>query len=211
MQNTVKGLDRRGNLAFLVPLRYIPFSFIISERSLQQSIWLLLGKIYFKQFLILRDQCRSCLSGCMRLLSEHVCPCVFICIRELVWVWIIHKVKVLLWEGVQCTLKTYIKTYTFIWNMSICVYSMYPCRGWKIEGIYLVIFFLLPNTHDILTRFNLHSLRKEIVSLHKPSSEPSMKPQVVLRHQRGHWWEILDTSIQQIKTTYCMLPQTKII
>lgn len=32
MQSTAEGLGRRGSLALLVPLRYIPLSFIIGER-----------------------------------------------------------------------------------------------------------------------------------------------------------------------------------
>lgn len=109
---------REPILAVLVPLRYISFSFINGKLWLKQSVGLLPGKLSFKQIKMPRDQCRSCLSGCVHLLSEHVCPCVFICIPELACGWIIHKVKGLLRDGTHFE-NTHIYLHLFVTCLSV--------------------------------------------------------------------------------------------
>lgn len=162
---------REPILALLVPLRYIPFSFINGKLWLKQSVGLLPGKLHFKQIKMPRDQCRSCLSGCVHLLSEHACPCVFICIPELACGWIIHKVKVLLWDGTPFE-NTRIYLHLFVTCLSVFT-AWIPAVGlsWRFP-------ICLKHTHTPSTTMDiqhpLHILQRDHLTSWS-SNNPSMK------------------------------------
>lgn len=161
---------REPILAVLVPLRYIPFSFINGKLRLKQSVGLLPGKLYFKQIKMLRDQCRSCLSGCVHLLSEHACPCMFICIPELACSWIIHKVKALLWDETP-----FENTHIYLHFFVTCL-SVFPARipavglNWRFPNCLKHTHHPQPWTYNILC-----TSYREVVSLPEASNNPSMK------------------------------------
>lgn len=117
-----------------------------------------------------RDQCRSCLSGCVHLLSEHVYPCVFICIPELACGWIIHTVKGLHWDGTHFE-NTYIHLHLFVTCLSVFT-AQIPTVG--LRGTFPNCLKHTIRHHGHTASF-AHPTEREIVSLPEASNNPSMK------------------------------------
>lgn len=69
--------------------------------------------------------------------------------------------------GMEHTMKTHIYIFTFVCNMSVCVYSTDPCSGFNFKAS------KLSKTHMI--HQHGHTSYREIVSLPEASNIPSMK------------------------------------